>query len=144
MRCCRSWSDGMRCCRSWSDGMLCCRSDWPGLCLFCCFQPSRMLSAHRVDFGLFFCFIQFFPPPHLWIWPPPPSNVALTLRSHSLKLVTLCLSVQYTASRQATLLGAELSYRVRGPQIITISASQQSRKDRQNRYLGFFWEIQSF
>ena len=28
----------------WSDGMRCCRSDWPGLCLFCCYQPLCVIS----------------------------------------------------------------------------------------------------
>ena len=42
----------------WSDGMRCCRSDWPGLCLFCCYQPLCVVSQQRW-FGLFFCFINF-------------------------------------------------------------------------------------
>ena len=28
----------------WSDGMRCCKSDWPGLCLFCCYQTSCVFS----------------------------------------------------------------------------------------------------
>mgnify|MGYP003571731538 CR=1 FL=1 len=31
-------------CVRWSDGMRCCRSDCPGLCLFCCYQPSCVAS----------------------------------------------------------------------------------------------------
>ena len=42
----------------WSDGMRCCRSDWPGLFLFCCCQPSCVVSQQSW-FGLFFCFINF-------------------------------------------------------------------------------------
>ena len=43
----------------WSDGMRYCKSDLPGLCLFCCHQPSYAVS-HRVDFGLlFFLFHKF-------------------------------------------------------------------------------------
>ena len=42
-----------------NDGMRCCRSDWPGLCLFCCYQPSCVVFV-------FFCFINF------PILPPPP------------------------------------------------------------------------
>ena len=41
-------------------------SDWPGLCLFCCYINPRVLSANRIDFGLFFLFhifFQFTPPP---------------------------------------------------------------------------------
>ena len=38
--------------------MRCCRSDWPGLCLFCCYQPLCVVSQQRW-FGLFFCFINF-------------------------------------------------------------------------------------
>ena len=44
----------------WSDGMRCCRIDWPGLCLFCCYQTlcvSQML-ANKLDCGLL-CFINF-------------------------------------------------------------------------------------
>ena len=35
------------------DGMRCCRSDWPGLCLFCCEQPS-CLDSQQNWFGFFF------------------------------------------------------------------------------------------
>ena len=30
----------------WSDGMRFCRSDWPGLCLFYCYQPLCVASQH--------------------------------------------------------------------------------------------------
>ena len=42
----------------------CCRSDWPGLCLFCCYQPLCVVSQQSW-FGVF-CFISPFysaPPP---------------------------------------------------------------------------------
>ena len=42
-----------------SDGMRYCRSDWPGLCLFCCYQPLCVVLG-------FFCFIISF------VLPPPP------------------------------------------------------------------------
>ena len=42
----------------WSDGMRCCRSDWPGLCLFCCYQPLCVI-IQQSWFGFFFCFINF-------------------------------------------------------------------------------------
>ena len=43
--------------------MRCCRSDWPGLCLFCCYQHS--FSAKRVDLGFFVSLIfQFYPSRH--------------------------------------------------------------------------------
>ena len=48
----------------WGDGMRCFRGDWPWLCLFCCYQPSCVVSQQR-RFGLF-CFINF------PILPPPP------------------------------------------------------------------------
>ena len=32
--------------------MRCCRSDWPGLCLFCCYQPLCVVSQQS-RFGLF-------------------------------------------------------------------------------------------
>ena len=54
----------------WSDVMRCCRSDWPGLCLFCCSQPSCAV-ANRADFGLFFISkISDSPPPPQpsWLW----------------------------------------------------------------------------
>ena len=38
-----------------SDGMRCCRSYWPGRCLFCCYQPSCIVSQFIVS-----------------IYPPPP------------------------------------------------------------------------
>ena len=41
--------------RTHTQWMWCCRSGWPGLCLFCCYQPS-CAASHRVDFGLFFLF----------------------------------------------------------------------------------------
>mgnify|MGYP003571763443 CR=1 FL=1 len=34
----------------WSDGMRCCRSDWPGLCLFCCYQPSCVVSQQILGY----------------------------------------------------------------------------------------------
>ena len=37
--------------------MRCCRSDWPGLCLFSCYQPLCVVSQ-QCWFGLF-CFINF-------------------------------------------------------------------------------------
>ena len=46
----------------WSDGMRCCRSDWPGLCLICCHQPSRVVSQQSW-FGLFISeMFQFYSP----------------------------------------------------------------------------------
>ena len=39
----------------WSDGMRRCRSDWPGLCLFCCYQPLWVVSQQSW-FGFFFFF----------------------------------------------------------------------------------------
>ena len=36
-----------------SYGMRCCRSDWPGLFLFCCYQPSCVVSQQSW-FGFFF------------------------------------------------------------------------------------------
>ena len=52
-----------------SDGMRCCRRDWPGLCLFCCYQPSCFVSQQS-GFGSFLCmcFIHF---PILLHSPPP-------------------------------------------------------------------------
>ena len=46
----------------WSDGMRCCRSDWPGLFLFCCYQPLCVVSSQSW-FGFCFCF--FYSPPPL-------------------------------------------------------------------------------
>ena len=50
----------------WSDGMRCCRSDWPGLCLFNCYQPLCIISQQSW-FGVFFFFFHklfnFTPPP---------------------------------------------------------------------------------
>ena len=40
----------------YSDGMRCCGSDWPGLCLFCCYQPL-CVGSQQSWFG--FCFINF-------------------------------------------------------------------------------------
>ena len=57
----------------WSDGMRCCRSDWPGLCLFCCYQPS-CVNSQQSWFVLFFCFINF---PILLSIPTPRFNLFL-------------------------------------------------------------------
>ena len=45
------------------DGMRCCRNDWPGLRLFCCYQPC---VSQQSQFG-FFCFMysNSTPPPPL-------------------------------------------------------------------------------
>ena len=67
----------------WSDEMRCCRSDWPGLCLFCCYQPLCVISQQSWfwAFFLFHQFSNFTPPPqeivpnfitqfsHLSSWP---------------------------------------------------------------------------
>ena len=50
--------------------MRCCRSDWPGLCLFYCYQPSCAVSQQSW-FELLFCFINFQILP-----PPPPQSVS--------------------------------------------------------------------
>ena len=52
------------------DGMRCCKSDWPGLCLFCCFQPScawAFFLFHKCPsfYLFFFCFIITAPPPFI-------------------------------------------------------------------------------
>ena len=41
--------------------MWCCRSDWPGLCLFCCYNPCVLSAtrANRVDLGFLFSFHKF-------------------------------------------------------------------------------------
>ena len=39
--------------RRWNNGMRCYRSDRPGLCLFCCYQPSCVVSQ-RSWFGFIF------------------------------------------------------------------------------------------
>ena len=53
--------------------MQCCRSDWPGLC-FVVINP-RVLSANRVDLGLFVSSV---------LQPPPPGGYAvLSLRQYS-------------------------------------------------------------
>ena len=44
------------------------RSDWPGLCLFCRYQPS-CVGSQQNWFGFFFCFI------NCLILPPPPNRV---------------------------------------------------------------------
>ena len=54
--------------------MRCCRSYWPGLCLFCCCQPSCVVSQQS-GFGLFF-FLKIF----LFFPPPPPINCPSLLR----------------------------------------------------------------
>ena len=49
-----------------SDGMRCCRSDWPVLCLFCCYQPSSVVSQQSWFWAfLFHKFSYFTPPPPL-------------------------------------------------------------------------------
>ena len=50
----------------------CCRSDWPGPCLFCCYQPSCVISQQSW-IGLF-CFINFpiLPPPPRFLHIPTP------------------------------------------------------------------------
>ena len=42
----------------------CCKSDWPGLCMFCCYQPFCIVSQQSL-FGLFLFhkFSNFTPPP---------------------------------------------------------------------------------
>ena len=44
------------------DRMRCFKSDWPGLCLFCCYQPSCVVS-HQSWFWAFINFFRFTPPP---------------------------------------------------------------------------------
>ena len=47
-----------------SHGMRCCRSDWPGLCLFCCYQSSCVVSQQSWFLAfLFHKFSNFTPPP---------------------------------------------------------------------------------
>ena len=78
--------------------MRCCRSDWPGLCLFCCYQPLCVVSQQSW-FG-FFYFINFpillpsTPTPNisdLKLSPPPPAidTERLTRVSPSSPLLTL-------------------------------------------------------
>ena len=49
----------------WSDGMRCCRSDWPGLCLFCCYQLLCIVSQQSWLGVFFLChkFSNSTPPP---------------------------------------------------------------------------------
>ena len=59
----------------WSDGMRCCGSYFSGLLLFCCYQPSCVVSQQS-----WFCFMNF------PISPPPPELIARkSLVSHLLK-----------------------------------------------------------
>ena len=45
--------------------MRCCRSDWPGLCLFCCYQPSCVVSQQSWFWAfLFHKYSNFTPLPH--------------------------------------------------------------------------------
>ena len=45
--------------------MRCCRSDWPGRCLFCCYQPLCVVRQQSL-FSAIYCFI------NCPILPPPP------------------------------------------------------------------------
>ena len=48
----------------WSNGMRCRRSDWPGLFLFCCYQPLCVVSQQsRFGLFLFHKFSNFTSPP---------------------------------------------------------------------------------
>ena len=68
-------------------GMRCCRNDWPGFVCFVVIKP-RVLSANRVDFGFFFCFI------NIPILSPTQrtANLSWTLPSKSRKWLRCCIS----------------------------------------------------
>ena len=82
--------------------MRCCRSDWPGLCLFCCYQP---LSANRDDLGFFLFFIKFpiLPPPPLPRKPKHPKTNSWHHRSTQLPTATFATTS--TARRWVLLVG---------------------------------------
>ena len=73
------------------DGIRCCRNDWPGLFLFCCYQPSCVVSQQSWFWTCFVSFANFTPPPLSPESPPRPAwrppFVALwpNLRSRSLR-----------------------------------------------------------
>ena len=46
-----------------SNRMRCCRSDWPGLCLFCCYQPLCVVSQELIWAFLLHQLSNFTPPP---------------------------------------------------------------------------------
>ena len=51
----------------------CCRSDWPELCLFCCSQPSCVLTE-LIWASFFFCLFHKFP---AYLLQPPPGGIAM-------------------------------------------------------------------
>ena len=71
--------------------MRCCRSDWAGLCLFC-FLNLCVLSANRVDFGLFLSLI-------FQVYSPPPQDT----------FINTIMELFYVSQLRTTIQGPEIA-----------------------------------
>ena len=96
-----------------------CRSDWPGLYLFCCYQPECVVSQQSCFWAC--CFISFSillpPPPEIILdnraYNPPPPQGALVTNANILASVTATMANLNFAPSAAVLTHRPLSATVR-------------------------------